>query len=148
MTSTDPTGPQSVAVVGAGVSGLTAAFRSEAPVGRRAAGHAGYQHVLFTVTLLVTLAVTYWAGCRLRVGRPRSLLATGFAICGAPAVAAMQESAEADDDDVAAAVAMVTIYGSRARHRRGREAHQGGAVGTRGRRRQLPPAVHAALLRW
>ncbi len=71
--------------------------------------------VIFSITgtLLVTLAVTYWVGCRLRVGRPRSLLiATGFAICGASAVAAMQDSAEADDDDVAAAVAMVTIYGS------------------------------------
>ena len=70
---------------------------------------------LVVVTLFVTLAATTWIGLRLGLGRPRSLLiATGFAICGASAIAAMEENAEADDEDVAVAVAMVTICGTAA----------------------------------
>lgn len=70
---------------------------------------------LVVVTLFLTLGATYWLGLRLGVGRPRSLLiATGFAICGASAIAAMEENAEADDDDVAVAIAMVTICGTAA----------------------------------
>lgn len=66
-------------------------------------------------TLLCTLLATLWAGRWLGLGRPRSMLvATGFAICGASAVAAMQETAEADEDDVASAIAMVTICGTAA----------------------------------
>ena len=67
--------------------------------------------------LLVTVAVTFGAtvlvGRRLGVGRPlRLLIATGFSICGAAAVAAMAPVADADDDDVATAIALVTLYGS------------------------------------
>jgi uncharacterized integral membrane protein (TIGR00698 family) len=70
---------------------------------------------LVVVTLFVTLGATTWIGLRLGLGRPRSLLiATGFAICGASAIAAMEENAEADDEDVAVAVAMVTICGTAA----------------------------------
>ena len=44
---------------------------------------------------------------------PRALLvATGFAICGASAVAAMKDVADGDDDDTAVAVALVTLCGS------------------------------------
>lgn len=68
---------------------------------------------MVTLTLLVTFLVTIWAGRLLGVGRARSLLiATGFAVCGASAVAAMQDNAEADEDDVAAAIAMVTLWGT------------------------------------
>jgi uncharacterized integral membrane protein (TIGR00698 family) len=68
---------------------------------------------LVAVTLIATLLLTTWLGLRLRLGRARSLLiGTGFAICGASAVAAMQQTAEADEDDVATAVAMVTLWGS------------------------------------
>ncbi|HEX2174777.1 MAG TPA: putative sulfate exporter family transporter [Nocardioidaceae bacterium] len=68
---------------------------------------------LVAVTLTTTLVLTTWLGLRLRLGRARSLLiGTGFAICGASAVAAMQRTAEADEDDVATAVAMVTVWGS------------------------------------
>lgn len=64
-------------------------------------------------TLTATLLTTVWLGGRLGVGRPRSLLiATGFAVCGASAIAAMQDNADADEDDVAAAVAMVTVFGT------------------------------------
>lgn len=68
---------------------------------------------LVIVTLFSTLITTTWLGMRMHLGRPRSLLiATGFAICGASAIAAMEENAEADDDDVAVAIAMVTICGT------------------------------------
>ncbi len=68
---------------------------------------------LVVVTLAGTLVATLWAGRRLGLGRPRSLLiATGFAICGASAIAAMERNADGDEDDVATAVAMVTICGT------------------------------------
>jgi uncharacterized integral membrane protein (TIGR00698 family) len=68
---------------------------------------------MIVATLLITLLATLWCGRRLGLGRPRSLLvATGFAICGASAVAAMQGNAEADEDDVATAIAMVTLCGT------------------------------------
>jgi uncharacterized integral membrane protein (TIGR00698 family) len=64
-------------------------------------------------TLLATLVVTMWLGLRVGLGRPKSLLiATGFAICGASAIAAMEGNAEAEEDDVATAIAMVTIFGT------------------------------------
>ncbi|HZL03295.1 MAG TPA: putative sulfate exporter family transporter [Cellulomonas sp.] len=65
------------------------------------------------VTVATTFIATLWLGRRLRVGRTLTLLvATGFSICGAAAVAAMSPVADADDDDVATAVAAVTLYGS------------------------------------
>jgi uncharacterized integral membrane protein (TIGR00698 family) len=68
---------------------------------------------LVVVTLITTLLATTWLGVRMGLGRPRSLLiGTGFAICGASAIAAMEENAEADEDDVAMAVAMVTLCGT------------------------------------
>lgn len=68
---------------------------------------------LVVVTLLTTLGATVWAGRRLGLGEPRSLLvATGFAICGASAIAAMERTAEADEEDVTMAIAMVTLCGT------------------------------------
>jgi len=65
------------------------------------------------VTVAATFCATRWLGPRLGVGRGLSLLvATGSSICGAAAVAAMSPVADADEDDVATAVAMVTLYGS------------------------------------
>ncbi|MGN6575036.1 MAG: YeiH family protein [Nocardioides sp.] len=70
---------------------------------------------LVVVTLFTTLVATTWLGQRMGLGAARSLLiGTGFAICGASAIAAMEENAEADDDDVAVAIAMVTICGTAA----------------------------------
>ncbi|MGN6574924.1 MAG: YeiH family protein [Nocardioides sp.] len=70
---------------------------------------------LVVVTLFTTLIATTWLGTKLRLGPARSLLiGTGFAICGASAIAAMEENAEADDDDVAVAIAMVTLCGTAA----------------------------------
>ena len=64
-------------------------------------------------TLLVTLVVTTWLGNRVKLGAARSLLiGTGFAICGASAIAAMEETAGADEEDVAVGIAMVTLFGT------------------------------------
>ena len=68
---------------------------------------------VLAATVAATFAATLVIGRRLRVGRPlRLLIATGFAICGAAAIAAMSPVADADDDDVATAVALVTLYGT------------------------------------
>jgi uncharacterized integral membrane protein (TIGR00698 family) len=59
------------------------------------------------------LVSTVWLGRRMRLGAARSLLlGTGVAICGASAIAAMEETAGADDEDVTAAIAMITLFGT------------------------------------
>lgn len=80
--------------------------------------------LVVVVTVGATFAATLALGRRLGVSRDATLLvATGFAICGAAAVSAMAGVAEraggrrADSspdprDDVAAALALVTVYGS------------------------------------
>ncbi|WP_084653693.1 YeiH family protein [Nocardioides insulae] len=70
---------------------------------------------VIVLTLVGTLVGTLWLGSRLRLGWPRRLLiATGFSICGASAIAAMEETARADEDDVAVSVALVTVCGTAA----------------------------------
>lgn len=64
-------------------------------------------------SLVATLVVTTWVGRRLGLSPSRSLLiGTGTAICGASAIAAMEETAGADEEDVTVAVAMVTLFGT------------------------------------
>ncbi|MFG2518037.1 YeiH family protein [Streptomyces sp. NPDC048527] len=63
------------------------------------------------VTFVVTSAVGRWWGLS---SARRLLLATGFAICGASAIAAMQSTADADEEDVAVTVALVTLCGTAA----------------------------------
>ncbi|MDQ6525109.1 putative sulfate exporter family transporter [Nocardioides sp. LHD-245] len=68
---------------------------------------------LVVVTLVGTLVLTWWLGLRMKVSPARSLLvATGFSICGASAIAGMERTAGADEDDVATAITMVTLYGT------------------------------------
>jgi uncharacterized integral membrane protein (TIGR00698 family) len=68
---------------------------------------------LVAISLVATLVATTWFGRRLGLSGPRSLLmGTGFAICGASAIAAMEDTARADDEDVTAAIAMVTLFGT------------------------------------
>ncbi len=68
---------------------------------------------LVVTSVFCTLFLTTWLGVRLGLPRPTALLVgTGFAICGAAAVAAMQRNADAEDDDVAVAIAMVTLFGT------------------------------------
>ncbi len=65
------------------------------------------------VTVAVTFSGTRLLGRLLGVPPARSLLiATGFSICGASAVAAMEEVAGGDEDDTAVAIALVTLCGS------------------------------------
>lgn len=64
-------------------------------------------------TVVVTFVGTQLIGRALGLPRARALLiATGFSICGASAVAAMSEAAGGDEDDTAVAIALVTLCGS------------------------------------
>lgn len=61
----------------------------------------------------VTFMGTRWLGSRLGVNPGLSLLiATGFSICGASAVAAMKGVSDTDEDDVAFSIGLVTLCGS------------------------------------
>lgn len=65
------------------------------------------------VTVAVTFSGTQLLGRLLGIPPARALLiATGFSICGASAVAAMEEVAGGDEDDTGVAVALVTVCGS------------------------------------
>jgi uncharacterized integral membrane protein (TIGR00698 family) len=68
------------------------------------------------LAVLVTVATTFGGTLLLArlIGVPSGLgllVATGFAICGASAIAAMEGVTERKDSDVATAVALVTCYG-------------------------------------
>lgn len=67
--------------------------------------------------VVIAVAVTFLGslvlGRLLGVGRDLSILvASGFSICGAAAVAAVHGVTDADEEDVTLAVALVTIYGT------------------------------------
>jgi uncharacterized integral membrane protein (TIGR00698 family) len=65
------------------------------------------------LTVAVTFLGTLGLGRLVRVPRGLALLvATGFSICGASAIAAMEGVVDREDSDVATAVALVTCYGS------------------------------------
>ena len=72
--------------------------------------------LVIAATVVVTFAATLVIGRALRVPRVLTLLvATGFAICGAAAVAAMSAVADPDgehEEDTATAIALVTLYGT------------------------------------
>jgi len=68
---------------------------------------------IIVATLLATFAVTKWLGRLLGVDRKLAeLIAAGTSICGASAVIATNAVTQAHDEDVAYAVACVTIFGS------------------------------------
>ncbi|MFD8380842.1 YeiH family protein [Streptomyces sp. NPDC059679] len=65
------------------------------------------------VTVLVAFFGTLLLGRLIRVSKGLALMvATGFSICGASAIAAMDSVTESDREDVATAVTLVTLYGS------------------------------------
>jgi uncharacterized integral membrane protein (TIGR00698 family) len=65
--------------------------------------------LIVVLTFLGTLVI----GRLMGVSRGLSMLvATGFSICGASAVAAVESVVERDDEDVATGVAMVTVFGT------------------------------------
>ncbi len=69
--------------------------------------------VVVLVVVVATFFGTQWLGRRLGLSGPMSLLvATGFSICGASAVAAIEPISGADEEEVAYAIAMVTLCGS------------------------------------
>ena len=82
------------------------------PLGDVAAiGVAGVLVVVATVVL--TYAATAALGARLGLDRRLvTLLAAGFSICGAAAIAALADAVGARQKDVAHSVALVTIYGT------------------------------------
>lgn len=74
----------------------------------------GPRGVLVVVcTVVATFFGTQWLGRRLGLSRDLSLLvATGYSICGASAIAAVEGATEADEEEVAAAIGLVTLFGS------------------------------------
>ncbi|WP_410579236.1 YeiH family protein [Amycolatopsis sp. lyj-108] len=69
---------------------------------------------LLAVVLTVGITFLGTIGLGRLLGVPRGLamlVATGFSICGASAIAAMEGVVEREDSDVATAVALVTFYG-------------------------------------
>lgn len=74
----------------------------------------GWQSVLVVVAVVaVTFAGTRWLGARAGLpGDQPLLIATGFSICGASAVAAMSSATDSEEQDAVTAVALVTLCGS------------------------------------
>lgn len=69
--------------------------------------------VVVVATVLATYAATTWLGHRLGLDRGFvTLVAAGFSICGAAAIAAVNDAVRARERDVGLAVALVTVYGS------------------------------------
>ncbi len=79
-------------------------------------GMIGIDGLLVVVaTVAATLAGVQLIGRRLGLSSELSLLvATGYAICGVSAIAAVRDGTDADDEEVAAAMGLVTLYGSAA----------------------------------
>ena len=68
---------------------------------------------LVIVVVAATFVGTQWLGKKMGLSPGLSLLvATGFSICGASAIAAMRPVSDADDDDMAYAIALATICGT------------------------------------
>ena len=77
----------------------------------RELGAPGLALVIIVVT--ITFAGTQWLGKKMGLSHGLSLLvATGFSICGASAIAAMRPVSDADDDEMTYAIALVTICGT------------------------------------
>lgn len=69
--------------------------------------------VIIAATVLLTFSLTCYIGGRLGVDRGLvTLIASGFSICGASAIAAVESGIRRRDEDVALSVAMVTIFGT------------------------------------
>ena len=68
---------------------------------------------LVLTTVLVTFCGTQLLGRALGIPPARALLvATGFSICGASAIAAVRPATDADDEDTTTAIALVTLCGT------------------------------------
>ena len=73
----------------------------------------GREIIVVLLVVAITFLGTMWLGPRIGVSKSLSLLiATGFSICGASAVAAVDGVVDADEEEVAYAIALVTLCGS------------------------------------
>ena len=73
----------------------------------------GRELIVVVGVVALTFLGTLWLGPRLGISKSLSLLiATGFSICGASAVAAVDGVVEADEEEVTYAIALVTLCGS------------------------------------
>ena len=69
--------------------------------------------LVVVATLIATFIFTVWWGQKLGVdGKLSQLVAAGTSICGASAVIAANTAVDGSDEDVAYAVACVTVFGS------------------------------------
>jgi uncharacterized integral membrane protein (TIGR00698 family) len=69
--------------------------------------------IVVAIVVTVTFFGTQWLARRLGVGRDLGLLvATGYSICGASAIAAVNGVVHADEEDTAYAITLVTICGT------------------------------------
>lgn len=65
------------------------------------------------VTVTCTFVGTQWLGRRMGLSRDLSLLvATGYSICGASAIVAVEGSTDAEEEEVLTAIGLVTLFGS------------------------------------
>lgn len=62
-----------------------------------------------TASILITLAAAKALGVPPRLG---ALIACGFSICGAAAVAGVKDTIDADEDEAATAIALVVVFGT------------------------------------
>ncbi len=94
--------------IGVVMLGLRLSFGDVATLGLSGA-------LVVAVTVVSTFVGTLWINRRL--GLPNDLglvVATGYSICGASAIAAVESSTDASEEEVAAAVGLVTLFGSMA----------------------------------
>lgn len=69
--------------------------------------------VVIVATVIATFTLTCFVGARLGLDRGLvTLIASGFSICGASAIAAVETGIRRRDEDVALAIAMVTVFGT------------------------------------
>lgn len=69
--------------------------------------------LVVVATVTATFFGTQWIGRQFGLSRDFSLLiATGFSICGASAIAAVESATDAEEEEVAAAIGLVTLFGS------------------------------------
>jgi len=84
---------------------------------RLSVGQIGNLGLPVILTIMATVTATFFGtqalGRRMGVSGPLSLLiATGYSICGASAIAAMESSSDADEEEVALAIGLVTLAGT------------------------------------
>lgn len=84
---------------------------------RLSIGQIGSLGIPVIAVIIATVAATFFGtqalGRRMGVSGPLSLLiATGYSICGASAIAAMEGSSDADEEEVALAIGLVTLAGT------------------------------------